>query len=123
MLFVAFLKQRKKPLFKLHATICVLSSAVGTSLAWLAPIVYLYQKEVSLLSLKLVMLGGIFILFPFALFGGWFVYYLLDIFKLKPREQRILFHIGKTGIRFGYIMRLVIMILFGYLALHIMLMK
>ena len=123
MLFVAFLKQRKKPRFKLPATICLLSSAFGTGLVWLAHIVYMYQKEMSLLRLKMVMLGGIFILFPFALFGRWFVYYLLDIFKRKPREQRILFHIGKIGIRFGDIMRVIILILYGYLALFIMLMK
>ena len=122
-MFVAFLKQCKKPRFKLPATICLISSAFGTGLAWLAPVAYMYQKEVSLLSLKMVMLGGIFILFPFTLFGDWFVYYLLDILKRKPREQRILFHIGKIGIRFGDIMRVIILILYGYLALYIMLMK
>ena len=53
MLFVVFLKQRKKPRFKLPATVCVLSSAVGTSLAWLAYVVDMYQKEAFYLSLKL----------------------------------------------------------------------
>lgn len=123
MLLVAFLKQRKKPRFKLPATVCLLSSAFGTILVWLAPIVFTYQKEVSYLSLKLIALGGAFILCPFALFGGWFVDYLVIIFKLKPREQRILFHIGKIGIRFSDIIGVIIAILFGYLVLRIMLMK
>lgn len=123
MLLVVFLKQRKKPRFKLPATVCVLSSAFGTSLAWLAYVFDIYQKEVSYLSLKLTALGGIFILFPFILFGDWFFYYIINVFKLKPHEQRVLFHIGKIGVRFGDIMRLVIIILFGYLALYIMLMK
>ena len=123
MLFVAFLKQRKNPRFKFPATVCLLSSAFGTSLVWLAPIVYMYQKEVSYLSLKLIALGGAFIVCPFALFGRWFVDYLVTIFKLNPREQRILFHIGKIGFRFSDIMGVIIMILFVSLALYIMLMK
>jgi len=123
MLLVAFLKHRKKPRFKLPATVCLLSSAFGTILVWLAPVVYIYQKEVSYLSLKLIALGGAFILYPFVLFSGWVVDYLAIIFKLNPREQRILFHIGKIGIRFSDIIGVIIMILFGYLVLHIMLMK
>jgi hypothetical protein len=123
MLFVAFLKQRKKPRFKLPATICVLSSAIGTSLAWLAYVVDMYQKETFYLNLKLRTLGGIFILFPFILFGDWFVYYMLDIFKRKPHEQRILFHIGKIGIRFIDIIRVIILIPYGYYFFRILLMK
>lgn len=123
MLFVAFLKQRKKLCFKLHSTICLLTSVVGTSLLWLAPIVDIYQKEASLLRLKLVMLGGAFILYPFALFGDWFGDYLVITFKLQRRTQRILFHIGKIAIRFSDIMKVIVMIFFGYLFLLIMLMK
>jgi len=123
MFLVAFLKQRKKPRFKLPATVCLLSSAFGTGLAWLAYVVDMYQKEVSLLNLKLRTLGGIFILFPFILFGDWFVYYIIDIFKLKPHKQRILFHIGKIGIRFIDIIRVIILIAYGYYFLRILLMK
>jgi hypothetical protein len=123
MLFAVFLKQRKKPRFKLPATLCLLSSAFGTSLAWLAYVVYMYQKEAFYLSLKLRTLGGIFILFPFILFGDWFVYYIIDIFKLKPHKQRILFHIGKIGIRFIDIIRVIILIAYGYYFLRILLMK
>jgi hypothetical protein len=123
MLFIVFLKQRKKPRFKLPATACVLSSAIGTSLAWLAYIVNIYQKEAFYLSLKLLMLGGVFIFFPIILFGDWFVYYLLDVFNRKPHEQRILFHIGKIGIRFIDIIRVIALTFYSYVFLRIMLME
>jgi hypothetical protein len=83
----------------------------------------MYQKEVSYLSLKLVTLGGVFILFPFILFGDWFVDYVLNIFKRNPFEPRILFRIGKIGISYVEIIKALMLIAYGYCFLRILLMK
>jgi len=125
MLLFVFLKQRKKPRFKLPATVCVLSSAVGTSLAWLAYVIDMYQKEAFhlTLKLKLITLSIFFILFPLILFGDWFVYYILNIFKQKPHEPRILFHIGKIGISYVEIIKAIMLLSYGYYFLRIILMK
>jgi glucose-6-phosphate-specific signal transduction histidine kinase len=111
-ILIAFLNQRKKPRAKIAAVVCLLSSTLGTSLGWAAVVVSKYQDEASYLSVKLIALGGLFILSPICLFGKWFAEWVVGVLRLQPRKQRILFHIHGLEIRSGDIFLWIFLIIY-----------
>lgn len=118
-IFIAFLNQRKKPGFKTPATICLVSSLVGTGLAWLAFVTSKYEEEPSFIPLKVMVLGGVLICSPICLLPKWFMDWVIRTLKLQPREHRVLFRIGKTDIWFGDILRVIVLMIYGWILIAI----
>ncbi len=122
-MFVAFVKQRKVPVSKVPATVCLSASTLGTILAWLGVAIAIYQKEPSHVSLKLLTVGSVLILYPLGLWGSWFAHWLADVLKLRLREQRILFRIGGVGIRLSQIMIWVLLLVYACKVVYILSMR
>ena len=118
--FVAYLKQHKKPEFKRHATICLVSSIVGISLSWAGPAICTCQDEPSLIGLKLMVLGNILTFCPLALFPMWFVHWLTSTFNLQPRKQCVLFKIGGLKIEICDIVRVIFILVCVSYLVHVL---
>jgi hypothetical protein len=97
LIFIAFLSQRKKPGLRIPATICLLSSILGTSLGWVGLVgMCEFQDNLALLrwSMKLVLLGGALVMYPILVCPRWLAYWVASILKRQPPEPRALFRIS-----------------------------
>ncbi len=97
LILIAFVSQRKQPRLRIPATICLISSIVGTSLGWVGLAgISKFQDDLALLrwSMKLVFLGGALVMYPILVCPRWFAYWVAGILKRQPAEARALFSIS-----------------------------
>lgn len=107
---LAYLKQYKKPDYRRYPVICFVSSILGVGVGWVAVVICSKETEPSFWGLRLLALGTFLTVCPLALFPRWFVDWVAVTFKTQPRQQRLLFRIGKTEVRSGDIVRVIILI-------------